>query len=489
MDGPAHLYNSTLIWELLWGNESLDTYFVLNGEPVPNWSGHWLLTICNAFLPAFIAEKIVLLACLAGLPIAFRSCALQLNKKAGILTYLIFPACYSFIFGLGFYNFSLALVFSFTSILFWMKSHKNKRTILWVIKLAALLLITYFSHLFVFAITGLAIGIYILVTEKPAKDKTYLNAIMSALLTLLSASALPLALLVSYFVLRSGQGSYEFLDQRVLVDWLQAGRPMVIYNSLIEETYTRKIVYVIGALSLIGAYNRINGLSRSLKHGLRFQPDDAWLAIAAVVTILYFVLPDSNGAAGFVSVRLALLIFMFTSMWIALQNYSTWLKIGVVIVTVYCHFKLLQYYDGVIEGLNEKAVACASLAEVIPPNSTVLPIDRSNDWMAIHFSNYLGSDRPLIILENYEAGTDYFPVVWNWPKLPNTTFNGLSSDSLQCVSWPHQGYNQAVPIDYVLLLGELNTSACDRQIRGLLQANYRLLESRGLAHVYEKRDR
>ena len=73
MDGAAHLYNSNLINEMVLGNKELHQYYIFNSMPVPNWIGHIILSFFNLFLPAHIAERILLISFLIGLPLAFRS--------------------------------------------------------------------------------------------------------------------------------------------------------------------------------------------------------------------------------------------------------------------------------------------------------------------------------------------------------------------------------------------------------------------------------
>ncbi|MBK8416653.1 MAG: hypothetical protein IPL22_20360 [Bacteroidetes bacterium] len=42
VDGPAHLYNATIIREMLTGDQSLYAlFFKFNEQLVPNWSGHF----------------------------------------------------------------------------------------------------------------------------------------------------------------------------------------------------------------------------------------------------------------------------------------------------------------------------------------------------------------------------------------------------------------------------------------------------------------
>ena len=153
LDGPSHLYNSNLIVNLLFNSEGLSSFYALNPELVPNWSGHFILSVFKSALPAFLAEKILLLTYFIGLPYAFRSLVTQVNAKNILASYLIFPFLYSYPFMLGFYNFSLALGFMLLALSYWLKHQEdiyssNKAKMVMFV----LFMLTYFSHLIVFAV-------------------------------------------------------------------------------------------------------------------------------------------------------------------------------------------------------------------------------------------------------------------------------------------------------------------------------------------------
>lgn len=89
MDGPAHLYNSNLINSLLFdNNETLHSFFIFNSLPVPNWTGHLILSIFNFFLPSFIAEKILLVFYVVGIAYSFRCLVLAFAPENIFFTYL-----------------------------------------------------------------------------------------------------------------------------------------------------------------------------------------------------------------------------------------------------------------------------------------------------------------------------------------------------------------------------------------------------------------
>src|SRR5690606_7443419 len=159
----AHLYNSNLIPHVLFGS-NLDEYYTMNTELVPNWIGHIILSALNLIAPAHIAEKILLCCYVIGLPYAFRSLVAQIAPGRKVVSYFIFPFIYSLVLLLGFYNFCLAMVLMLVTISYWIRNDEQlTQSIRPNLALFALLLLTYFSHLFIFGITLLTIGTYILV--------------------------------------------------------------------------------------------------------------------------------------------------------------------------------------------------------------------------------------------------------------------------------------------------------------------------------------
>jgi hypothetical protein len=74
MDGASHLSNANIINQLLiYNNKLFQQFFLLNPEPVPNWTSHFMLAFMQLIMPAFLAEKILVILLLAGMPFAFRA--------------------------------------------------------------------------------------------------------------------------------------------------------------------------------------------------------------------------------------------------------------------------------------------------------------------------------------------------------------------------------------------------------------------------------
>jgi hypothetical protein len=496
LDGPAHLYNSQLINSLLFeGNKLLSDFFSFTHEPVPNWTGHIILSFFNLFLPAFVAEKVLLLFYMIGLPLSFRALLKTIYPSNNLFSYLIFPFTYSFVFFLGFYNFSIALVFMLITLNYWIKHEDNLSSIKNMVILSLLTTLTYFSHIFVFGILIIIIGLYILMkgTIKIFDDSTLKKEILvysfRKLRILLISSFIPLVLFVYYFYLRSNSGNNIFLSHSELIDWLKNIRPIIALNSLVEEVYTKKIFYIISSICIIALYNRINEIHLNTKFSFKnvIRISDVWLFASIAILFLYFKLPDSDGSAGYVTVRLGLLFFIFLIIWLSTQNLKKWYSLLVVAAVLYCHFKLNVYYTSATKGLNKVAIECNNASNHILPNSIVLPLNYSDNWLYGHFSNYLGIDKPMIILENYECGTGYFPLKWNENSMPNTLFGDMSIDNQSCSQWKSNTQNSPIKIDYVFVLGniDLKTDSCNQKIKQTLLDNYTLIYHSENCNLYQ----
>lgn len=490
LDGPAHLHNSQLINSLLLENRSvISDFFKFNAEPVPNWTGHLILSFFNLFLPAFVAEKILLVSCLIGLPLSFRLLIKNISPGNPAFSYLIFPFTYSFLFILGFYNFSIALILLLLTLVFWIKKENSIFNPKNILQLFALVTLTYFSHIFVFAILLFLIGLHILISSLLQIDnhsrKDILKSFYKKAGSLFISSFLSLILFAFYFLSRTYPKNNEFLPKSELIENLKNISSIIALNFEYEVTYTKKIYYIIVFLLIIAVYNKINsiisGSTLSLKNSLTLVrkgvgQTDYWLIAAFFFLFLYFQLPNSNGAAGFVSLRLNFLFFLFLIIWISTQHFAKWVGFAVAIISIYYTINLTQYYTKATKDLKQIAKECNDISSHIPANSIVLPLNYSNNWLTAHLSNYLGVDKPLIILENYECGNDYFPLRWNFESMPTPVLGKTEIGSLQCTEWNHYTRERQIKIDYVLLLNdsEENQDSCTLEIKQILNETYQL---------------
>ncbi len=478
MDGGSHLNNVTLIKELLFNsNTILKDYFIFNPEPVPNWMGHFILLFFKLFLPSFLAEKALLLIYFIGFPLAFRALIKTISPENIIYSYLIFPFTYSSVFLLGFYNFSLAIIFFLLTLTYWIKQSNKPFTIKSYIFLFLLMIATYFSHIFMFALLLFSLGLHVLTTsffekiENNISFKSFFSVIIKKGTTILICSFIPLVLFVFYVISRPVLEVKNYIATEELIAWIKNIRPIIAYNPPLEEAFTTKIFYILSSLFIIAIYLKADNFFKSLhspndSHKVWWKSIitaiDFWLLCFGLVLALYFIMPDSDNSGGFFSIRLGLVFFILLILWISTQNISKWFSILSLVIVLFMHFQLNIYYASVIKDLDKQAQDCYQAAEFIEPNSTVLSLNYSNHWLMGHFSNYLGADKPMVILENYEATKGYFPLLWNEEKYPNMLLAGKIFEETKCLWWKSSPQNSIKNIDYVFVLGNSygNEDAC-----------------------------
>ncbi len=491
MDGPAHLYNARVIKEMLLADhEKLDSFYRLNGFPVPNWTGHFLLSAFLLFLPAYLAEKGLLLIYLVGLPLSFRTFIQTVSPDRPAFSYFIFPFTFSFLFTLGFYNFSLGLILFFTTLSYWNKVKHRRPEYQRMFTLFLFFTVTYFTHIFILAALLILIGLDIILpaTHRWIRKKEGSKALFEKTLDktrLFLLPSLPLIVLSLFYTLNMPGGDPSFMDTRTLIEDLSRMKGVISYQEGIEEPYTRTLFYLFCALTLFGIFKRIGMMDfPSLIKGkgiterdLNIRSSDLWLFSALLFLGFYFILPESTGSAGAIVQRVRLFFFLLLIVWFAAsKGFPKWLKVASVALLLYCHFNLLSFYRTVAGNLNEVALDCQAVAEQLPADSIVLPLHYSGHWLTGHFPNYVGVDKPMVILENYEAATGYFPLKWNKKGIPDIRLGTYASSDLPCKHWMTNEKNAELQAGHVLVFGKKlkkKEGTCHDRIRSILDQEYK----------------
>lgn len=451
VDGPAHLYNTRLILDLLQNPDSgLSDFLMFNPHLNPNLIGHVLLGAFMLFLPALVAEKVVLLVYLILFPVAFRYLLSVLRIKETWLVYFVFPFTYSFMFFYGFYNFHLGLVFFFFTLGFWIRTMQKGFSWRVCIGLALLSMMVFFSHLFVFAMLLLTIGIINMsaVSDLLSNNSVHRKAVFNTWLRQLLILLPGIILTIIYFVTHPpGNGVSEYTSWSEIWLMIKHVQPAKGVDYIKEDIFTKWIFFLF---VLITGYHLINRI-RKLKKPVTRQ-SFIWGILVVLLFLALKLVPNTvGGNFGFVSSRLLVFFFLFLIVFLATLRTPLWLKIIAFVIINYANIGLLNVYVHATEknsAIVEQVIAASALIE---PYSTVYPIYSSNDWLFTHVSNYLGIDTPMIITKNYEASLDYFPLKWNYAQLPNLRVSDSPNDTRILYT---ENPDQHQQIDYVFIFSE-----------------------------------
>ncbi len=462
VDGPAHLYNARLIVDLLENpNGILNGYFVFNNSFSPNWSGHIILGVLLKFLPAYLAEKTLIISYLVLFPIGFRMLLMTLKPEAKYFVYFIIPFTHSFLFYYGFYNFHIGIVILFFTLTFWFRQVKKENSYYSLFIIGLLSCIIFFSHVFIYSVLLLILFISSATVLSEIKDKKKRKLKLISYSKSLIAFIPSLAFFMFYLstLFKRGETAMDYLSLKSIFGMFYHVEPAkaLIYSK--EEIFT-KWVFILILIFLI--YQLISYFRNSTSKSSLVSKQ--WRNILLVVTACVFIFPNGTSEFGFISTRFILFIYFVLFIFLATLKYPKWLLIVSLLIINYVNIALVKVYFNKNKEFTVYAEAYIEASKIIKKYSTLLPINTSKEeWLTSHSSNYLGVDNTIIIKDNYEAYLTYFPLKWRGDNL--NSFH-LDSDELLLSK------NSINQVDYVFCYGKQPNQY---KIDSLLQNNYKMV--------------
>lgn len=486
-DGPTHLYNAWL-WKamLLQPGHPAHQVVAFNPNPEPNYLSHLLLASLLTLAPPWLAEKLLLLLYVVGLPLALRYALRSAGQAgAGWLAVLGFPLVYSVVLVWGFYNFCLSLILLLLASGYWQR-HTGRWRPATIAGLTGLLMLLYAAHPMTYLVSGLLLGLLAVVAYRaqPAQLLTELGILL--------LTHFPTLLLLAWYAAHKGTAiAQPALDYGTnLWEWFRL-EPIHYFGSA-EATYR----WLLAGLLTVCVVATCAQVLRRQVAGWPLLP---WALGVALLLGAYIAMPDAIAGGSITRPRWGLLSYLALLAGLATVPWSPrWrligLSSGTLVAALLLGFRLPKFKD-FQAGVQEYE----SLAPYLRRGATILPIaydteNRLPDALDIHTYipvlseaiNYLATERQLVSYENYEASTGYFPLVWRPGKVPL-----LSAVQRPARLAPFL-YEPAHLPTYVLLQGRLTATATDAGNSSLI-ANYlthfkyklRYRSPNGLLELYE----
>ena len=478
MDGAGHLYNSKLIGHLLNGETPVvNTFFTFNPSIIPNWFSHFILSTCQLVMPAWAAEKVLLVIYLLGITLSFRWLMHELGTGHLSVSVIILPFAYSLLFHLGFYNYCFSFAFLFLTLAYWLRT-RGDHSVSKISILLLLLTVTYFTAVLAFAFTGLCLGLLVIAWAiKDYSEGSSISVVKKKTLRemwVLLVASLPGIILATLFILNTRFSTEPGrIPSEELVTWLNDVRCLIVYEYKKEGNLTIQFLHLLIAILAIALFNRFRFANPESKGLRKFHPGDIFLIPLIVTLVLYFKTPN-DAVAGMMSDRYCLQSYFLFILWVCAQPIPSRLGTFFAVLIVWVHVSLLHMkHEGALKVLNKDASTLAEASKILDANSVVLPVNMTDNWLQIHFSNYLGLEKPLVVLENYEATVGWFPVRWNEEQLPRVSLGDL--ERLPNLEWPtNRGSSNSIQIDYVCLYGNIANINDEQwaELKRVLDKNY-----------------
>ncbi|HLG33253.1 MAG TPA: hypothetical protein VI757_00105 [Bacteroidia bacterium] len=468
-DGPSHVYNSYIIANLLNGDALTAQYFMFNPQPVPNWLGHFLLVLFNLFFAGNISEKLLLCLYIIALPYSFRYFLFTLNRDSRWATWMIFPFIYSLYVYQGLYNFCLAMPLLFYTLSYFIRGAETfsaKR----IFVLALLAMLLYFSHIFMLLLFIFLSFVYLfsgfLSGRKEAGKENGFRLFLHQAGALLVA-LLPSLFLSALFVLsNSGEGEeYSEPSIGLRFEFLALCRPLITLDFDEEQFYAGIVAMLFWLILFFAAGSRLRNL--------KIVRQDVWFIAVLLMLVIYFAAPDTIATGSFVSLRLLAFIYLFSIAWLGTNETARAVKNFSMSVFPLLSLCFLGYHLAGSKTAEEEAKEYVSVAAHIPGNSVVLPVSYSSNWLHSNLSNYLGAEKNLILLDNYEAAMTHFPTTWKPAYNPYVEMN-IRYLETPCLDIDRYEKVTGRKIDYIIRWGFNDTfrDSCAIAISNYLKENY-----------------
>ncbi|HEX3556938.1 MAG TPA: hypothetical protein VIA62_27250 [Thermoanaerobaculia bacterium] len=476
-DGPGHQALAFILRQ--YGRPDaglLRHYYVLNREALPNWFIFFLLTRVLRFLAVPVAEKVLLTAYAALLPLSVRYALRGVDRRAGFLAVLAFPFIYNYTLHMGFFNFCFSLPAFFFTVGYWLR-HGERMTPLRTAALALLVLWVYFCHPVTLVMAAAALltltGWRLFLERRTAPAGSLWTGARHWLLAPVLAF-LPAVILMAAFVGRRIGSKIDFLPL-----WDKVKHLAGLYSLASLSHWTPPLAAALALLFYVVAF-------LCLRQRGRRPPEvrDGLLLVVLVFLAAYFLAPSEISGGGFVNHRLNLFPFLALILWLGAFDHSAkrrrWIQIVAACLAVLFLFVYARAYVLIGRGLAEIAAA----GERIEPDHTFLylsyahrgeqPNGRELAFRTapyLHAGGYVAAEKRLVDLSLYEANEDYFPIYYR-PAL--NPYRHLSVGLLGIEQSPPRAEILAYPqrtggrVDYVLIWGLRQERLGDPDVRKVL---------------------
>lgn len=421
-DGINHIYNAYILKE--YNNPQYTQFrqvYSLNIKPFPNWTSHAFFFLALYIMPPLVAEKIFVTICVILVPLSFFYFYKSVDKRLWFFGFLGFLYSYNVLLHLGFYNFALSVPLYFFLLGYWWKYRENlswKRGLIF----NALLILTYFSHLFSFALALLSISFLALMSAilvwneaKPFKERffilfrTVLWLLPSYIIMLLNILLNPEEKTTTYRSLKE-QWEY-FISVKSLVYYNDR---YVIISRILLGFMILCFFLTLGVMlwSIIKKKEKIRKAIFNQRFG--------FLILFGIITALYFKIPWAYGPPAWLNDRANLFIFPVFTAWLAF-SYPKLVKTGMVIIIVLLSFSHLALTFHDYDILNEDMKEFTSGVGMIEDDSAISIL--TNDYFFaprhgtikylspfFHDTCYYCFGNGSHYVANYEPKYVYFPI-------------------------------------------------------------------------------
>lgn len=476
LDGWTHLHTARMMLQGL-----PDGVYCPNPDMVPNRAGHLVLAGLQIALPPLVAERLLLSLIVLGIGYGAYALVRALGGRSPIIL-LVLPFTVNFLVALGFHNFLLGLGLALLLAAWWIALERV--TYIHYGAFIAATFLLFYTHTTALVLFLMLCGTHELMvmwrmrTRTDARTQKSLVALVQFLLAALPTVAL-------FLIFNAGQGGeWGSVDRAANLRDLIDQRSLTLYGGEVEAKFVYAMKFIVFGALLLAIFDR-----SLCERPWRVHPTDLPLLIALLLLVLYFILPDSSGYASYITVRLQLMAMVLLIVWIAARPLALHTSLPFVAMALLVQYVRLDHFAETMAPLAERQDQLLLAADQLPEGAIVLPISTEDNWLLGHASSLLAVERDVVLLDNYECNTGYFPLVW-CPGLPEALRSHIGGGD-RCLDWlrQHIERNAAPRIDRIVLIGygKDSVSCGAKNLRDVLSTRFAPGYANAYARVYERR--
>jgi len=450
LDGPQHLLTSNIIAGLLSGSGFYGQFFQFNPPVIGNSLGNYILGVLNLVLPAWMAEKVLLISYLMAFFYGFRYLVVSIKGKADYKLLVIFPFAFHTLFLLGYYNYSIAIALMFFSLGYLIRKDRNRKPATFII-LTLLFTLTYYAHVVVFGILLLLSAAYLsfnFICERIDGNKRahvkFLKRIMYYTFVVLPGIVLAW---FYYSMMPETARSPVSVDGFNRLQYLFDFDLLVVFFKETGNHFSRVImISLLVAVILILITRKKKPENPEMPEGFVKGRFDFWLFASVLLFAAFFIVPNHMS----LPVRMAIPAVLLLIVWIVIQDTRVMLTVGLVVLINLMSAGLRYHQIREHHHLDEMIREIVAMEDHIPDNTLVYTMNYSDNWVMYHFENYLGTEKRLVDL-NSPSVNEVFAVNWKSSERPFLFLGARNSTIVSMVSNKSSFYPVMVT-EYVMIL-------------------------------------
>ena len=436
-DGPCHLYNAKVLLDMYHSAELKAFYnpwLGINYFFEPNWFSHAALEMMMGVgVAPYLAEKFLQTFYVLAFGLGLRYLIRQINPAGLFMSSFGLLLCYHHVYQMGFYNYSCSLAIMFWVVGYWLRYRSDWTT--WRMLLQGLgFLVLYFCHpvglFFAFLLIGSVLLADLLAETREKRPVREVFHVFRQKIIALTVSALPVLVLLAQYVFKKGINPTPRSESDRQI-WEDLYRFTALSTMMQAE---RKTALLVAGLFLVLVLGALTIKIRSK----RLQWTDALFVVFGLTLLIYFRQPGGIAGAGILPIRLQLLPYLMLLLWLASVEFPKWIRLATLVFSIAALAALMSIRIPHNRMASDAAEDLVSAAAVIPDRVSVLPISFDHNgrhangeevadaiWLFVHAADYIGTQRQVIMLDNYEAATPNFPLSWRRERNP---YNCLEKD-------------------------------------------------------------